>query len=71
MSFKELSWLLRGKESACQCRRCGLDIWFRERASEEENVSPFQDTYPGNLVDRGAWLAIIHGVAKSQTQLSD
>ena len=22
-------------------------------------------------MDRGAWLAIVHGIAKSQTQLSD
>ena len=25
----------------------------------------------GNLMDRGAWWAIVHGVAKSQTRLSD
>ena len=25
----------------------------------------------GNLMDRGAWQATVHGVAKSQTQLSD
>ena len=24
----------------------------------------------GNLMDRGAWQAAVHGVAKSQTQLS-
>ena len=26
---------------------------------------------PGNPTDRGAWLARVHGVTKSQTQLSD
>ena len=25
----------------------------------------------GNFMDRGAWQATVHGVAKSQTQLSD
>ena len=24
------SWWLRGKESACQCRRCGFDPWVRK-----------------------------------------
>ena len=27
--------------------------------------------FPGNPKDKGAWWAIVHGVAKSQTQLSN
>ena len=35
-----------------------------------ENGSPLQDSSLENPMDRGAWWAIVHGVAKSQTQLS-
>ena len=31
------------------------------------NGSPFQYSYLGNLMDRGAWPATVHGVTKSQT----
>ena len=33
--------------------------------------SPFQYSRLGNPMDRGAWWATVHGVAKSQTQLSN
>ena len=36
----------------------------------EENGNPFQYSCLGNPMDRGAWGATVHGVAKSQTQLS-
>ena len=39
------------------------------RSIEEGNGYPFQYSYLGNLMDRGAWWAIVHWVAKSQTQL--
>ena len=32
---------------------------------------PFQDSYLGDSMDREAWQATVHGVPKSQTQLSD
>ena len=35
------------------------------------NGSPLQYSCPGNSMDRGAWWATVHGVAKSQTRLSD
>ena len=35
------------------------------------NGSPLQYSCLGNPMDRGAWLATVHGVAKSQTQLSN
>ena len=35
------------------------------------NGNPFQYSCLGNPMDRGAWGATVHGVAKSQTQLSD
>ena len=33
--------------------------------------NPLQYSYLENSVDRGAWGAAVHGVAESQTQLSD
>ena len=33
--------------------------------------SPFQYSYLGNRMDRGAWRATVHGIAKSWTRLSD
>ena len=35
------------------------------------NGNPFQYSCLGNPMERGAWGATFHGVAKSQTQLSD
>ena len=33
--------------------------------------NPLQYSYLENPTDRGVWQATVHGVAKSQTQLSD
>ena len=35
------------------------------------NGNPHQYSCLGNPMDRGAWWATVHGVAKSQTRLSD
>ena len=37
----------------------------------EGNGKPFQYSCLENPLDRGAWQATVHGVAKSQTRLSD
>ena len=37
----------------------------------EGNGNPLQYSCLGNLMNRGAWQATVHGVAKSQTRLSD
>ena len=37
------------------------------RSSGERNGYPFQDSCLGNPMDRGAWQATVHEVAKSQT----
>ena len=42
-----------------------------ERSPREGNVYPLQYSCLKNPMDRGAWRAIVHGITKSQTQLSD
>ena len=53
-----------GKESTCQCRRRRFDPWSR-RSLGEGNGNPLQYSCLGSHVDRGAWRATVHGVAKS------
>ena len=36
----------------------------------EGNGNPFQYSCLENLMDKGPWWAVVHGVAKSQTRLS-
>ena len=57
---------LSGKESACQCRRLEFNPWVG-------NIPKRRKWQPilGNSMDRGAWLATVLGVAKSQIQLSN
>ena len=40
-------------------------------SSGEGNGNPLQYSCPENPMDRGAWQAVVHGVAKSWTRLSD
>ena len=42
-----------------------------ERSPGEGNCNPLQYSCLGNSVNRGAWWATIHEVAKSQTRLSN
>ena len=39
--------------------------------TREGNGTPLQYSCLENLMDRGAWWAAVHGVAKSQTRLSN
>ena len=59
-----------GKESACNAGGTG-SIPESVRSPGEEHGNPFRYFCLGSPVDRGAWWAIVHRVAKSQTQLSD
>jgi len=36
----------------------------------EGNGNPLQDSFLENFMDKGAWQATVHGVAKSWTRLS-
>ena len=59
-----------GKESACKAGDLGLTPGSG-RCPGEGNGNPLQDSCLENSMDRGAWLAAVLGVAKSQIQLSD
>ena len=43
----------------------------RESPPGEGNGNPLQYSCLENPMDRGAWWATVHGIAKSQTRLSD
>ena len=64
------SLLAHSEESACNAGEPGL-IPGSERSPREENGYPPQYSCLENPLDRGAWQATVHGVAKSWTQLSD
>ena len=58
-----------GKESACNARDLSL-IPGTGRSPGEGNAYPLQYPCLENSLDRGAWSAAAHGVAKSQTRLN-
>ena len=71
-----------GKETACQKKKKKLlanagdirdvgSIPGLGRSPGEGNGKPLQYSCLENPMDRGAWWAIVHGVAKSQIRLSD
>ena len=59
-----------GKEAACSAGDPG-SIPGLGRSPGEGNGNPLQYPYLENLMDRGAWWATVHGVAKSQAWLRD
>ena len=59
-----------GKESACNAGDMD-SIPGLGRSPGEGNGNPPQYSCLKNPRDRGAWQAAVHGVAKSQTRLSD
>ena len=59
-----------GKESACHAGDTGL-IPGSGSSPGEGNSHPLQYSCLGNPMDREAWWATVHGVTKSQTELSD
>ena len=59
-----------GKESSCNAGDTG-SVPGLGRSPGEGNGSPLQYSCLGNPMDSGAWWATVHGVAKSQTQLSN
>ena len=70
---KGLSRWHSDKESAYQCgdtRDVGL-IPGSGKSPGVGNGKLLQYSFLGNPMDRGAWWATVHGVAKSQTRLSN
>ena len=59
-----------GKESALNVGDLG-SIPGLGRSPGEGNGNPLQYYCLENPMDRGAWQAIVHGVAKSRARLSD
>ena len=53
---------LRGKESTCTAAEAGSIPGWRSPGGGHGN--PLQCSCLGNLMDRGAWQATVHGVAK-------
>ena len=64
---------LVGKESTCNAEDTGDvgSIPGSGGATGEGNGNLLQCSCLENSKDRGAWLATVHGVIKSQTQLSE
>ena len=66
-----LSWWLSSKESSCSARVAG-DMGLipgSGRSPEGGHGNPLQHSCLENPVERGAWRAMVHRVAKSQTWL--
>ena len=59
-----------GIESVSNAERPGFYPWVGETPGEG-NGNPLQYSCLENSMDRGAWRATVHGVAKSQMQLSN
>ena len=55
----------------CFKRNILVNTWRLDSLSREGNGTPLQYSCLGNAMDGGAWWAAVHGVAKSQTRLSD
>ena len=55
------------KETACDAEDSSL-IHGLGRSPEKGNGNPLQYSCLGNSMDRGAWLATVCGLAKSQTR---
>ena len=71
MSFSAIiipQWL-SGKESACNAGAAGDMglILGSGRSPGVRNGNPLQYSCMGNPINRGAWQATVHGVAKSWT----
>ena len=62
---------LSGKESACNAGDTMGLILGSGRSPGGGNSTPLQYSCLENPMDRGAWWAAVHGIAKSQTRLSD
>ena len=65
-----LPWWLRCSRIRLQCRRLVFDPWVGKIPWRKE-CNPLQFSWLEDPTDREAWQTTVHGVAKSQTGLSD
>ena len=63
-----LPWCLSGKESAHDAGDVG-SIPGLGRSLGERSGNPLQDSCLENFMDRGAWWATVHGVARVRQNL--
>ena len=68
-SFQVAQWSSVQPASAGDARGLGL-ILGSGRSPGAGNGNPFQHSCSTHSMDKGAWWATVHGVTKSQTQLS-
>ena len=59
------------KKKICNAGDLGSMIPGSGRSPGVGNGNTLKYSCQGNSMDRGAWWAIVHGVTKSQTRLSD
>ena len=69
-SMLGLPWWVRWLWISLLCRRHGFNLWIG-KIPWEGNGYLLQYSYLENFMDRGAWQATVHGVAKSWTQWND
>ena len=73
LKFQPFSYSPRwhsGKEPPAITGRCVCVTPVLGRSPGEGNGNPFQYSFLGNLLDRGAWQAVVRGVSESWTWLS-
>ena len=73
-SFSGLPWWLKWERIGLQWRRPGFEPWAGKipwRRNLGNTDYPLQYSCLETSMARGAWWATVHGVAKSQTRLSD
>ena len=61
----------QGLSSSCHCCYCCHYTYLNILSKVSQIVNPLQESCLKNPMDRGAWQATVHGITKSQTQLSD
>ena len=65
--ISELAQQVQNPPAVWETQETWVPSLGREDPLEEENGNPLQYSYLKNPMDRGAWQATVHEVAKNQT----